>query len=81
MARNFSTFYNLMHIVSDMCKYGKPKEANNEVGEKNHKVFAKCILGCHCHKQHITFTKQVSSRLSESFIIKKIGTTAYRTFG
>jgi hypothetical protein len=35
------TFYNTMHIVSDMCKYGKPKEANTEVGEKNHKVFAK----------------------------------------
>jgi len=29
--------------VSDMCKYGKPKEANTEVGEKKHKVFAKRI--------------------------------------
>jgi hypothetical protein len=28
------TFHNLMHIVSDMCKYGKPKEANTEVGER-----------------------------------------------
>jgi hypothetical protein len=37
------TFHNTMHIVSDMCKYGKPKEANTEVGEKNHKVFAKRI--------------------------------------
>ena len=27
------TFHNTMHIVSDMCKYGKPKEANTEVGE------------------------------------------------
>ena len=35
------TFHNTMHIISDMCKYGKPKEANTEVGEKNHKVFAK----------------------------------------
>ena len=33
------TFHNLMHIVSDMCKYGKPKEANTEVGEKNHEAF------------------------------------------
>ena len=37
------TFHNTMHIVNDMCKYGKPKEANTEVGEKNHKVFAKRI--------------------------------------
>jgi hypothetical protein len=28
------TFHNTMH----MCKYGKPKEANTEVGEKNQKV-------------------------------------------
>jgi hypothetical protein len=36
------TFHNAMQIVvSDMCKYGKPKEANTEVGEKNHKVLAK----------------------------------------
>jgi hypothetical protein len=66
------TFHNLMHIVSDMCKYGKPKEANTKVGEKNHKVFAKCI-GHHCRKQHKTFAKQVSSRLSEAFIIEKMG--------
>ena len=62
-----------MHIVSDMCKYGKPKESNTEVGEKNHKVFAKHIGHC-CHKQHITFTKQVSSCLSEAFILNKVGT-------
>jgi hypothetical protein len=37
------TFHNTMHMVSDMCKYGKPKESNTEVGEKNHKVFAKRI--------------------------------------
>jgi hypothetical protein len=37
------TYHNTMHIVSDMCKYGKPKEANTKVGEKNHKVFAKRI--------------------------------------
>jgi hypothetical protein len=37
------TFHNTMHIVNDMCKYGKPKEANTEVGERNHKVFAKHI--------------------------------------
>jgi phosphatidate phosphatase PAH1 len=60
-----------MHIASDMCKYGKPKEANTEVGEKNHKVFAKHI-GCHCCKQHTTFAKQVSSCLSEAFIIEKM---------
>jgi hypothetical protein len=39
-----STLNNTMHIVSNMCKYGKPKqEANTEVGEKNHKVLAKHI--------------------------------------
>jgi hypothetical protein len=37
------TFHNTMHIVNDMCKYGKPKESNTEVGEKNHKFFAKRI--------------------------------------
>jgi hypothetical protein len=37
------TFHNIMHIISDMCKYGKPNEANTEVGERNHKVFAKRI--------------------------------------
>jgi hypothetical protein len=65
------TFHNLMHIVSDMCKYGKPKESNTEVGEKNHKVFAKRI-GRRCRKQHKTFAKQASSRLSEAFIIEKM---------
>jgi hypothetical protein len=39
----FPTFHNTMNIVSDMCKYGKPKEANTEVGECHHKGFAKCI--------------------------------------
>ena len=63
-----------MHIVSDMCKYGNPKESKTEVGEKNHKVFAKHI-GHHCHKQHVTFAKQVSSHLSEAFILNKVGTT------
>ena len=41
------TFHNTMHIVGDMCKYGKPKESSTEVGEKNHNVFAKSI-GHHC---------------------------------
>jgi hypothetical protein len=54
-----------------MCKYGKPKESNTEVGEKNHKVFAKRIGRC-CRKQHKTFAKQASSRLSEAFIIEKM---------
>ena len=62
-----------MHIVSDTCKYSKPKESNTKVGENNHKVYAKCIK-CHCHKQHITFAKQVSSHLSEAFILNKVAT-------
>ena len=53
------TFHNTLHIVGDMCKYGKPKEPNTEVGEKNHKVFAKRI-GRHCRKHHKTFAQQVS---------------------
>jgi hypothetical protein len=65
------TFHNTMHIVSDMCKYGKPKEANTEVGEKNHKVFAKRI-GRRCRKQHKTFATQVAVRLSDSFVIEKL---------
>ena len=65
------TFHNTMHIVNDMCKYGKPKEANTEVGEKNHKVFAKRI-GHRCRKQHKTFARQVSLRLSDSFVIEKM---------
>jgi hypothetical protein len=60
-----------MHIVSDMCKYGKPKEANTKVGEKNHKVLAKCIGRC-CQKQHKTFAKQVASCLADAFIIEKV---------
>ena len=67
------TFHNIMHMVSDMCKYGKPKEANTEVGEKNHKVFAKRI-GRRCRKQHKTFAKQVAIRLSDTFIINKLAT-------
>jgi len=65
------TFHNTMHIVSDMCKYGKPKEANTEVGEKNHKVFAKCS-GRHCRKHHKTFANQVAVHLSDSFVIEKL---------
>ena len=53
------TFHNTMHIVGDMFKYGKPKEPSTEVGEKNHKVFAKSI-GRHCQKHHKTFAQQVS---------------------
>jgi len=65
------TFHNTMHIVSDMCKYGKPKESNTEVGEKKHKVFAKQI-GRRCRKQHKTFSNQVAVRLSDSFVITKL---------
>jgi hypothetical protein len=65
------TFHNTMHIVNNMCKYGKPKEANTEVGEKNHKVFAKRIGRC-CQKQHKTFAHQVSLRSSDSFVIDKM---------
>jgi hypothetical protein len=54
-----------------MCKYGKPKEANTEVGEKNHKFFAK-RTGCCCRKQHKSLSCQVSIRLSDSFVIKKL---------
>jgi hypothetical protein len=32
------TFHNVMHIVGEMGKFGKPTEENTEVGEKNHKV-------------------------------------------
>jgi len=39
------TFHNITHMVSDMKKFGKPKEVNTKVGEKNHKYFAKSI-GC-----------------------------------
>jgi hypothetical protein len=70
------TFHNTMHIVSDMCKYGKPKEANTEVGEKNHKVFAKRI-GRRCRKQHKTFANQVSVRLSDSFVIEKLASAMH----
>jgi hypothetical protein len=68
------TFHNTMHIVSDMCKYGKPKESNTEVGEKNHKVFAKRI-GRRCRKQHKTFANQVAVRLSDSFVIDKLASS------
>jgi hypothetical protein len=54
-----------------MCKYGKPKEANTEVGENNHIVFAKRI-GRRCRKQHKTFTTQVAVRLSDSYIISRL---------
>jgi hypothetical protein len=67
------TFHNTMHIVSDMCKYGKPKEANTEVGECNHKVFAKRI-GRRCRKQHKTFANQVAVRLSDAFVIEHLVT-------
>jgi hypothetical protein len=58
------TFHNTMHMVDDMCKYGKPKEANKEVSEKNHKFFAKRIGHC-CRKQHKSFS-------SDSFVIEKL---------
>jgi hypothetical protein len=53
------TFHNITHLVSDMKKYGKPKEANTKVGEKNHKHFAKSLGHCAC-KQHSTFTRQIA---------------------
>jgi hypothetical protein len=65
------TFHNTIHIVNDMCNCGIPKEANTEVGEKNHKFFAKRI-GCCCRKQHNSFTGQVSVCLSDSFVIEKL---------
>jgi hypothetical protein len=68
------TFHNIMHMVSDMCKYGKPKEANTEVGERNHKVFAKRI-GRRCRKQHKTFANQVAVRLSDTFVIEKLASS------
>jgi hypothetical protein len=65
------TFHNTMHVVDDMCKYRKPKEANTEVGEKNHKFFAKLIGQC-CRKQHKSLTRQVPVHLSDSFVIEKL---------
>jgi hypothetical protein len=65
------TFHNTMHMMDDMCKNGKPKEANTEVGEKNKKFFAKRI-GCHCRKQHKSLSLQVSVCLSDSFLIEKL---------
>jgi hypothetical protein len=65
------TFHNTIHIVNDMCRYGKPKEANTEIGEKNHKFFAKRI-GRRCRKQHKTFASQVANRLSDCFVIDKL---------
>ena len=65
------TFHNTMHIVSDMCKYGKPKEYHTEVGEKNHKLFAKRI-GHRCHKHHKTFATQVAQCLADTFVIHKL---------
>jgi hypothetical protein len=65
------TFHNITHIISDMCKCGKSNEANTEVGERSHKVFAKCI-GQRCQKQHKTFATQVAARLSDSFVIEKL---------
>ena len=59
-----------MHIVGDMCKYGKPKAANTEVGENNHKVFAKRI-GHHCRKQHKTYASQVAICLTEALFLRK----------
>ena len=68
------TFHNIMHMVSNMCKYGKPKEANTEVGERNHKVFAKRI-GWWCRKQHKTFANQVAVHLSDTFVIAKLASS------
>ena len=68
------TFHNIMHIVSDMCKYGKPNEANTEVGERNHKVFAKRI-GRWCQKQHKTFANQVAVQLSDTFVTEKLASS------
>ena len=65
------TFHNITHIVSDMKKFGSPKGINTEIGEKNHKYFAKS-LGRSARKQHSTFTKQVSQRLSDAFIMRKM---------
>ena len=53
------TFHNITHLVSDMKKYGTPKEANTKVGEKTHKHFAKSLGHCAC-KQHSTFTRQIA---------------------
>jgi hypothetical protein len=65
------TFHNTMHMVHDMCKYGKSKETNTEVGEKNHKFFTKRIGRC-CRKQQKSFSCQVSVCLSDSFVIEKL---------
>jgi len=65
------TFHNITHIVSDMMKYGKSKEVNAEIGEKNHKHFAKGF-GRVARKQHSSFSKQIAQRLSDAFVIFKM---------
>ena len=57
-----------------MCIRDRPKEANTEVGERNHKVFAKRI-GRRCRKQHKTFANQVAVRLSDTFVIEKLASS------
>ena len=41
------TFHNITHIVSDMKKFGKPKEVNTEIGEKNHKYLPRAWAMLH----------------------------------
>jgi hypothetical protein len=48
-----------------------PKETCAEVGESNHKDFAK-KLGRHCRMQHKSFANQVAQRLSDNFVIGKL---------
>ncbi len=65
------TFHNITHIVSDMRKFGKPKEVNAEIGENNHKHFAKGF-GWVARKQHSSFSCQIAQRLSDAFVICKM---------
>ena len=64
-------FHNLTHTVREMRATGNPKVRMCEVGEKNHKPFAKRI-GRRCHKNKATFAKECSLRLSDAFIIHSL---------
>jgi len=52
-------------------KFGKPKEVNAEIGEKNHKHFAKGF-GRIARKQHSSFARQIAQRLSDAFVVTKM---------
>ena len=71
MGWKVSKFHEMLHLVEDIRRYGSPRNTNTSAAERNHVQFAK-RPGRRSQKRHVTFDKQVATRITDSMILREL---------